>query len=213
MLRFAAGLMCLLLVAACQQTGSTSSPPSASETATTDTAAQSAADQQVEDNASQPVSETASESGDTLPQIAEAEAVEEVTVPEVQQASADVDHLVYEESFTFDWDMSQRLRRAEGEEVVLLTPEGVTLTEIPEQLDRWLSRVKENGGFVKATASPKEGEEKSRFLVGAMIDVLLYLLGIVKEEVTFSPADDYDAILFYEEETGEVERIVFYPKR
>lgn len=200
MLRLAVGLLCLLLVAACQQTGANKASPSGDKSYATDSTDESGSDTVSADQ------DVASVTPETT-----AEAIQN-DVAETQEAAVTVEPIVYEESFTFDWDMSQKLRQGDGDEVVLLTPEGVTLAEIPEQLDRWLSRVKENGGYVKAAPSPKEGEERSRVLLGALFDVLLYLLGIVKEEVTFSPADDYNAILFFEEGTGQVERIVFYPK-
>lgn len=202
MVRLVAGLVCLLFVAACQQTGANKSSPSADKSYAADSTAESGSEpaaEPVDQDVSSNTSETTAEAVQT-------------DVAETQEAALTVEPLVYEESFTFDWDMSQKLRQGDGEEVVLLTPEGVTLTEIPEQLDRWLSRVRESGGYVKAAPAPKEGEERSRVLLGALFDVLLYLLGIVKEEVTFSPADDYNAILFFEEDTGEVERIIFYPK-
>ena len=196
MMRLTAGLACLLLVAACQQTGAGKSSPTEENTYESDTGTETG-------SATNTTQQTASQDVD-------AEATE-TAIAEVQQASLEVEPLVYEESFTFDWDMSQKLRQGNGDEVVLLTPEGVTVTDIPEQLDRWLSRVKENGGYVKAAPIAKDGE-RSRALVGALLDVLLYLLGIIKEEVTFSPADDYNAILYFEQDTGVVDRIVFYPK-
>lgn len=203
MMRKAAFMVFLLFAAACQQTGSdkasptvdtATTEPAAAETAETDASAETVA-KNIEANASDPPEEAIIED-----------------IAETQEAAVTVEPIVYEESFTFDWDMSQKLRQADGSEVVLLTPEGVTLTEIPEQLDRWLSRVKENGGYVKAAPVVDQGEERSRAIVGALIDVLLYLLGIIKEEVTFSPADDYNAILYFEKDTGIVEQIVFYPK-
>lgn len=196
MMRSAVAMILLLLAAACQQTAADKSSP----TANAATAENSASE--IADTTDQTEPETATVSDEAI--------VEDIA--KTQQASVDVEPLVYEESFTFDWDMSQKLRQADGKEVVLLTPEGVTLSDIPEQLDRWLSRVKENGGYVKAAPVSKDTEKRSRAIIGALIDVFLYLLGILKEEVTFSPADDYNAILYFEKDTGVVQQIVFYPK-
>ncbi|MEQ9487608.1 MAG: hypothetical protein RIM72_01305 [Alphaproteobacteria bacterium] len=203
MMRKAAWVAFLMFAAACQQTGADKASPTvdaatteqaAAETAEADASAEAVA-QNIEADASDPPEEAIIED-----------------IAKTQEAAVTVEPIVYEESFTFDWDMSQKLRQADGSEVVLLTPEGVSLTEIPEQLDRWLSRVKENGGYVKAAPVVKQDDERSRAIVGALIDVFLYLLGIIKEEVTFSPADDYNAILYFEKDTGVVEQIVFFPK-
>lgn len=203
MMRSAVGFVFLLFFAACQQTGP-DKPSPAADAATTEPTATEAAETDA--------------SAETVAQNTEADASdppEEAIIEDIaktQEAAVTVEPIVYEESFTFDWDLSQKLRQADGTEVVLLTPEGVTLTEIPELLDRWLSRVKDNGGYVKAAPVVKQGDERSRAIVGALIDVFLYLLGIIKEEVTFSPADDYNAILYFEKDSGVVEQIVFYPK-
>ena len=124
----------------------------------------------------------------------------------------EVEPLAYdEESLLFDSKLSLALRNSE-DEFVLETPKGVKLTKIPEKLDKWLSRVKESGGTVKAQALPEPGEMKTRGIFGVLLDVVLYLLGVAKEELTYGPADDYNAMLHFDKKTGEVKHIVFYKK-
>lgn len=116
--------------------------------------------------------------------------------------------MIYAKDWSFDYELSLALRKAEHD-LVLKTPENVTLNEIPEDLDKWLSRIKENGGTVKAKAIADE-TMKTRSLFGVLIDVILYLIGVAKEEATFSAVDDFNAILNYDKETGQVKSINFY---
>ena len=119
--------------------------------------------------------------------------------------------MVYSEDWSFDWDLSQALRKADRG-LILSTPEGISLNEIPEPLDKWLSRIKENGGTVKAKPIAKETDMKTRGLFSVLLDVVLYLIGVAKEEATFSAADEYNAILNYDKDTGTVKSVYFYKK-
>lgn len=118
--------------------------------------------------------------------------------------------LPYDDTWTFDWELSQKLRGASaGVDLETAGEQTVTLNEIPERLDRWLSRIKEHGGRVKAAPIPKEGGMQTRALFGVLLDVVLYLVGIAKDEATYSAADNYDAILHYDPDTGEIKKVSF----
>lgn len=127
------------------------------------------------------------------------------------EAAVEEDELVYEpDSLTFDIRLSAALRAAENS-LFLKTPAGVNLNEIPEDLDKWLSRIRDKGGTVKAAPLPPDGKP-SRSLLGILIDVILFFVGLVKDEIIFSAVDDYDAILYYEEGSGDVKWVVFTPR-
>lgn len=126
-------------------------------------------------------------------------------------APKSMEPLTYSQDWSFDWDLSQALRNSDHE-LVLLTPEGVTLNNIPDSLDKWLSRIKDNGGSVQALKTKQEGDMQTRGVFGVLLDVVLYLIGIAKEEATFSAVDDYNAVLSYNRDTGVVESIIFSKK-
>ncbi len=89
-----------------------------------------------------------------------------------------------------------------------MTPEGVNLNAIPDDLDKWLSRIRDKGGAVKAAALDEDGQSKRAWL-GALIDVILFFVGLAKDEIVFSAVDDFDAVMFYDKVTGDVREIVF----
>lgn len=115
--------------------------------------------------------------------------------------------LVYSDSLAFDFRFSQALRNADTS-YVLATPEGVNLNAIPDDLDKWLSRIRDEGGTVKAAALDENGQ-RTRAWFGALIDVILFFVGLAKDEIVFSAVDEFDAVMFYDEATGNVKEIVF----
>lgn len=115
--------------------------------------------------------------------------------------------LVYSDSLTFDLEFSQALR-ASDDVYVLATPDGVNLNEIPDDLDRWLSRIRDQGGEVKAAPLNDDGSV-SRSWIGALIDVILFFVGLAKDEIVFSAVDEFDAVMYYDKQTGNVKEIVF----
>lgn len=118
--------------------------------------------------------------------------------------------LIYEPSLTFDYRLSLALRNAE-QTLTLQTPAEVKLTAIPADLDIWLSRVKKAGGSVKAKALPEPGAAQRRGF-NILLDVTLYLLDAAKDEMTYGPADDFNALLHFEPATGDVREITFQRK-
>ena len=125
---------------------------------------------------------------------------------EEQQAAIGSD-LVFDDGITFDLEFSQALRGADSV-LVLQTPADVDLNEIPDDLDKWLSRIRENGGSVKAAELDPDGE-RSRSWLGALIDVILFFVGLAKDEYIYSAIDEFDAVLYYDKGTGAVKEIVF----
>lgn len=125
----------------------------------------------------------------------------------VEPHSSKPELLVYSDSLTFDLRLSQALRNADSR-FVLMTPEGVNLNAIPDDLDKWLSRIRDKGGAVKAAALDEDGQSKRAWL-GALIDVILFFVGLAKDEIVFSAVDDFDAVMFYDKVTGDVREIVF----
>lgn len=129
---------------------------------------------------------------------------------ETQVAAKPVEEeeLFYEpDSLTFNIRLSAALRSADNT-LFLKTPSGVNLNEIPDDLDKWLSRIRDHGGTVKAAELPPEGEP-NRSLIGILIDVILFFVGLAKDEIIYSAIDDFDAVLYFDKASGDVRWVVF----
>lgn len=109
----------------------------------------------------------------------------------------------------FDDDLSGSLR-GKNREVVVNMPAKFSLNDIPERMDVWFSRIKESGGKVQAKPLPKKGEMQTRGLLGLLIDIGVSAYAAAAEERMYRPADDYNVILEYDPETGEVQNAIFY---
>ena len=185
-LNAAAAIVLLLAVAACNTT-SNAPPPETPVKASTDAAA---------DPSAQPAEPAKTEAAQAGEPAGEA------------QAPVEEKELVYDpDSLTFDIRLSAALRSADNV-LFLKTPSGVNLNEIPDELDKWLSRIRDNGGTVKAAPLPADGKP-SRSLLGILIDVILFFVGLAKDEIIFSAIDDFNALMYFDRPTGDVKWIVF----
>lgn len=153
-----------------------------------------------------------SSQADTGAETAKTEATLEAAPDETaQEASGPADapeELVYEpDSLTFDISLSASLRSADNV-LFLRTPAHVNLNDIPDDLDKWLSRIRDNGGSVKAAPLPPGGRP-NRSLLSILIDVVLFFVGLAKDEIIFSAVDDFNAVMYFDKPTGDVKWIVF----
>ena len=148
---------------------------------------------------------------DSAPQTAQTAVVatsDKVTSEEATEPADAPEELVYDpDSLTFDISLSASLRAADNV-LFLRTPANVNLNEIPDDLDKWLSRIRDNGGTVKAAPLPPGGRP-NRSLLGILIDVVLFFVGLAKDEIIFSAVDDFDAVMYFDKPTGDVKWIVF----
>ncbi len=120
-------------------------------------------------------------------------------------------NLVFLDLTGFDDDLSTSLA-SKPEEVVVEFPGRTTLNELPERLDPWFSKVKESGGQVSAFPAVDQGEERSRGIVGILIDVATKAHEAYAYKEKLEPAKDYDVQLEYNEDTGRVLRARFLHK-
>lgn len=134
------------------------------------------------------------------------------TGAQIAQASTGaIVNLVFLDLTGFDDDLSSSLS-ARPEEVVVDFPGKTTLNELPTRLDPWFSKVKDSGGQVAAFPAYKEGEERSRGIVGVLIDVAQKAHEAYAFKEKLAPAEAYDVQLEYDEDTGRVYRARFIHK-
>ena len=63
---------------------------------------------------------------------------------------------------------------------------------------------------MQAAPKPKEGEEQTRGFLGLLIDIVVSTYAAAADERMYRTADDYDVVLVYDAETGEVQNAIFY---
>lgn len=128
-----------------------------------------------------------------------------------QASTGEKVNLVFLDLTGFDDDLSASLA-SQAEEVVIEFPGRTTLNDLPKRLDPWLSTVKDSGGQVSAYPVVEQGEERSRGIVGILIDVATKAHEAYEYKEKLEPAKAYDVQLDYHEETGRVVQARFIHK-
>ncbi len=120
----------------------------------------------------------------------------------------------------FDNDMNQAMSVDTKNIDVVLTGE-VSINALPDRLGKWLSVVVDKQGRVDTKnikSSPNEGEnsemtEKERTLgLSLLLGLLPKAYDFLTKEQSYGAAGDYNATIFYDGETGLVEKVVFTKK-
>lgn len=115
-------------------------------------------------------------------------------------------NLSFFDSYAFDVDLSSALR---DDHVVLPVNTTFDLNNIPDRMDNWFERIIKEGGKVQARPLQKDGDLKTRGILGAIIDLIIEVTEAAEREVLYGPVDEYDAILHFDDETKEVAYVEF----
>jgi hypothetical protein len=136
------------------------------------------------------------------------------TPPKVQPAAQPThglqrQGLTFLDSKLFDSRLSQELGAGKDKVDVEISGK-VTLSNIPDRLDRWITRVGE-GGSVEV----REGPARTRSIFG-LLPMIFSAFEHASEERMLEPAKNYNAtILYRRDDNGDsvIERIVFTRKK
>lgn len=107
----------------------------------------------------------------------------------------------------FDRKLSSALS-ANQPEVTVVFPAAITLNSIPERLDKWFSKVEKFGGTVDIQAEPEPG----RSIISEIFGLFIKAYEAIEEAVIYSPAKNYNAMIYYKAQTGLVTRVCFTRK-
>jgi hypothetical protein len=107
----------------------------------------------------------------------------------------------------FDYKLSASLE-AKQEQVDVLFPAVITLNNIPERIDKWLSKVEKLGGKVEIQAEPETG----RGLITEIFSIFVKAFEAAEEKLIYAPARDYNVLISYKAKTGIVTRMTFVRK-
>lgn len=117
--------------------------------------------------------------------------------------------LTFLDSKLFDSKLSQEL--GSGKDRVEVEISGkVTLANIPDRIDKWITRVGETGNV-----EVREGPGRTRALFG-ILPMLFSAFQAMSEERMLEPAKDYNATIFYRRDAGGdtvIDRIVFSKRK
>jgi len=111
------------------------------------------------------------------------------------------------DSFSFDRKLSASLG-AKQPQVDVLFPATITLNNIPERMDKWLSKVEKFGGTVEIQAEPETG----RGIITEIFSLFVKAYEAAEEALIYGAAKDYNVLIHYRAATGIITRLSFVRK-
>ncbi len=107
----------------------------------------------------------------------------------------------------FDYKLSASLE-ARQQSVDVLFPAVITLNNIPERMDKWLSKVEKFGGKVEIQAEPEPG----RGLITEIFSIFIKAFEVAEEKLIYAPAKDYNVLVSYKAKNGIITKMTFMRK-
>lgn len=116
------------------------------------------------------------------------------------------------DSRSFDKKLAKTLRKTPPEATVrFLAP--ATVNDIPDRLEAWLAAVEKYEGTITVEVDP---EYKQRDLFSSAISIaagaFVGIYQVIAKKILYSPAKRYDAMIYYNGDTGNITRVVFQQK-
>jgi len=122
-----------------------------------------------------------------------------------QKTQEELEKVTFIDVDIFDQELSASMS-AETEEITVSMLAPVSINQIPQRLSKWLNVVSKRGGHVEIT--PKSMNKSPTWL----LNLLPFVIPPLKEEWLYGAAMDYNAKIFYQPQTGQVEKVVFTKK-
>lgn len=117
------------------------------------------------------------------------------------------DSVEYFDSLSFDRNLSIALK-SDLPEVTVTFPLNVNIYRIPDRVDKWFYMI----GTYEGTVKPEAVGEGTRDLFGGGIELAVKAYDMIKEKIIYSPAEYYDAKIYYQKDNGTVTKVVFTRK-
>lgn len=124
------------------------------------------------------------------------------------------DTITFLDTETFDQSLSNELStNFKQVEVIPLASSPIKMNAIPDRLVKWLSAVVNNKG--KLEIEPKAEKSAMAFdpITAILSTVYDYASEYLKQNMLYSPAQNYNAVIHYQPETNVVSKIVFLNKK
>lgn len=111
------------------------------------------------------------------------------------------------DSSRFDSRLSASLKSGHKEvSAKMLGP--VSVNNIPERMDRWFFMIEKNGGKVELQPTGP----KPKGFVSDIIELTVGAYNAIKEKIIYDPVKQYDAKVYYNPESANIEQVVFVQK-
>jgi len=111
------------------------------------------------------------------------------------------------DSGIFDQDLSGKLNQ-NPEKIVIKPSTPLNINSMPERMDKWLSKIKQENGSVQL----KEYSETPTKDMSLLMDMAVKLFDLAQDAMMYSPAKQYDAVVEYDKGSGDVKQITLLKK-
>ncbi|MFK5969082.1 MAG: hypothetical protein QM487_03030 [Candidatus Marithrix sp.] len=124
-------------------------------------------------------------------------------------------NLHFVDADTFDQNLSESMS-IDNDTITVSMIGKVSVNKIPERLGKWLSVITTKMGKVdfKSTTPPEPINERNTgsLAITAVIGLLPSTYDFLKDKFFYGSAEKYDAILYYQADTGLLEKVTFVKK-
>ncbi len=118
---------------------------------------------------------------------------------------AELEHVVYIDVTKFDDDLADSTH-AQLDKITITTIAPISINQIPPRLEKWLTFMQDRDGKI-------EFEPKLKVkAIGWMLGVLPTIFYRIKNEILYGAIGYYNAKIFYNFESGEIDKIEFIKK-
>jgi hypothetical protein len=114
------------------------------------------------------------------------------------------DTVEYFDSMSFDRNLSMSLK-SDLPEVTVTFPLDVNIYRIPDRIDKWFYMI----GKYEGTVKPEAEGEGTRDLFSGSLSLAVKAYDMIKEKIIYSPAEKYDAKIYYKKDSGTVTKVIF----
>lgn len=119
---------------------------------------------------------------------------------------SELENVVFIDTNVFDKDLTDSMS-AKVDTISVTPVGGLSVNQIPERLNKWLAAISDKNG--KVDIEPKAPATRSlTFLIGLLPMAYDYF----KNTSSYGLAGDYNATIFYQPDSGHIERIEFVRK-
>ena len=116
------------------------------------------------------------------------------------------DKITFIDSSVFDKSISKAMK-VKHPNVTIAFEQDFSLNNIPDRIDKWLYMVHEYHGTVVKKPVPTRG-----LLEEAIIYIITGIYNVIKKNMMYGPAKDYNATIYYYPEDDIIHEVVFEHK-
>ena len=121
------------------------------------------------------------------------------------------ENVTFVDTEAFDKSLSNQMSAGLNDIEVAATS-SFKMDEIPERLSKWLNKVVDYKGTLDVEPKPEKQAQSLEWLIGTLPTVYSVVYDYVDKKMMNSPAQYYNATIFYNQKSELVEKVVFSKK-